>query len=47
LHGAYFDVATGVMFVRDGAAYVEATALGADRPAAELLLAKDVGRGAA
>jgi carbonic anhydrase len=46
LHGAYFDVATGVMFVRDGAAYVEITALG-DRPAAGLLLAEDIGRGAA
>jgi hypothetical protein len=34
LHGAYFDVATGQMFVRDGADYAEITAADAGRLAA-------------
>jgi carbonic anhydrase len=47
LHGAYFGVATGQFFVRDGAVYTEVTAETEERPARELLLAGDIRSGAA
>jgi carbonic anhydrase len=43
LHGAYFDVATGQVFARDGAAYVEIAADRGERPTDQLLPA-DEGR---
>ncbi len=47
LHGAYFDVATGQVFVRDGTDYVEIAAETAGRTAIRLLLADDIGSGPA
>jgi carbonic anhydrase len=44
LHGAWFDVATGQVFVRDGAGYAEITAV---PPGDGLLLAGNIGSGTA
>jgi carbonic anhydrase len=46
LHGAWFDVATGEVFVRDDDGYMEITAQRSAQPG-ELLLANDVGGGTA